>query len=285
MRSSLLCRSVVAVASLAVGSAVLAVVPAGAAAPAGLTRAMVLTAADSARRAVAQGTPPDQAGTDAASLIAFFGCNLDVNETVLFAAAKPVVTPGSADGVVVSAVLVNSATSSGRYCYVSAVVTRTAGSRLSGTSTMRIDPSTANTPDRVVQTALSGDVSVSAPVYVPQPANTPTTLTAQGSALRPYTAVETIKVADKKTRSQKKRAKKTYEKRLKAAKKTYRKALKKAGRSATKKAAAQKSYSATKKAAKARYRYAIAPYILYRHRVTRTETKPFSIATGSSPAI
>lgn len=276
MRTSLITRSVVAVASLAIGSAALAAVPATAATPSGITRDMVLTAAASVRAA-----PPGSfneygaAGNRALKAMANRACSIDPDgpESYFGAIAGATAPGGAADGVVVTAVLGDSLLSGPesptRICTFGAVATTAAGSVLSGTATINGAPS-ALPGDVFATPATRSELTGSPGMSTVFPA-----FAASGNAVQSIT----VKIKDKKTAKQKKAAKKTYAKRLASVKKVYKKALAKAGSSRSKKAAATKTYKAKVKSAKATYRYRIANYKL---RTVKVAT-PFNVSAQATP--
>ncbi|MCL8249840.1 hypothetical protein AERO_00460 [Aeromicrobium fastidiosum] len=275
MRSSLLSRSVIAVASLAIGSVALVAAPATAATPSGITRDAVLSLAAAARvDATAAATRTAARDILSRECALTTGESITTTENGLFVTSVAAVTPSAtADGVSISG-FVSLSGQPIRQCVVGVIAPTAPGFTLSGQATLSI--TTSSSPAQA-QTTLSGDVSVSAINTIPNfTAVTGTTYSASGATSKTSTVRTSTKVKDKKTSKQKKAAKKKYDKKLKALKTSYKKALAKAGSSKAKKKAAQKSYSAKKKAAKATYRYAIAGYKIVRKVKTVTENRPFT---------
>jgi hypothetical protein len=288
MRTSILSRSVIAVASLAIGSVALAATPATAATPSGVTRDMVLTAANGVRTAEANGANPSVATTRALRAVVTRGCDFSAadGESLDGESDVDVTTAGDdADGLLVST-YISSDFGSGRYCTIAAFAAADASFQLSGTATLTgVEYTLENdnwTPSDVktLQTsALSGDVFVTAPL---DSRNVEVrSASASGNATKTTTVKTSRKVLDKKTRSEKKAANAKYDQRVKAAKKSYAKALDKAGNSKTKKAAAKKAYSAKKKSYKAKLKYATAKYKIVKGTKKVTETRSFSITTAT----
>jgi hypothetical protein len=281
MRTTFLSRSIIASAALAVGAAALAAVPATAATPSGITREMVLTAADGIRAAYSSGDAPSLATTKAVRAIVHRACAVDADGGELIDQGSltglPVQAGGSADGLAAGAQIFNVLTETSRSCIVGVVTSTTPGYDLSGTATLSATASPGNQV-RTVTTPLSGDVSTTAPLVNGAGGfSGMATFTTSGAATR-TTAVPAKTVKDKKTKAEKKAAKKKYAKRLVAAKKAYAKALKRAGGSTTKRAAAKKAYSAARRSAKAKYRYATADYRIVKKATTTTDSRPFSLA-------
>lgn len=275
MRSSLLNRSVVAVASLAIGSVALAATPATAATPSGITRDMVLTAAAGARTAT-----PTAAQSAAITDVLKRGCGIGPEDLSLPLQPKAVAAGDDADGVVLTAFVYSGPTQG--LCTIGAFATVDASFQLSGTAT--ITSRAINAADAPRTTDFSGPLS--GDVYVTprtDPSGTFATVSAAGNATKTTTTTTTSKVADKKTKAQKKAAKKKYDKRIKAAKKAYKKALVKAKSSKSKKAAAKKTYKAKRANAKAIYRKSIAGFKLVTRTTTNTENRPFSVTADASP--
>lgn len=281
MRTSILSRSVIAVASLAIGSVALAAAPANAATPSGITRDMVISAANYMR---VEGF--DQAASDNLQRLAEKGCKVVAGEDLRIQDINTSAAGGSADGLIFVAGIATPPGESGgeayRVCLFGTAATTDPALSLSGTASL--DVATAPFQSAVKSaalTALSDNVFVTAPVVIPNGVGiTTATFSATGNATRSFNVTTTKKVTDKKTKSEKKAAKKKYDKALKAAKKSYTKALKKAGKNKTKKAAAKKTYSKKKAAAKAAYTKAIAGYKMVTTTTTTTENKPFAISAG-----
>jgi hypothetical protein len=282
MKKSVLSRSMTAVATLAVGSVALAAVPASAATSSGVTREQVLAAAAGVRSGpVASGNPITTnygpAANRALKAMANRACGIDPdgNDVAVTSIAAATASGGSAEGVVVSAVVFSldpanpDAGNAQRLCTFGALAATAERSVLSGTATVAGSSPVALSGDAFITPAVFGPASSSGTVAAR------TSFTASGNA----TQSNVVKVKDKKTKKEKKAAKAKYDKRLKAAKKAYKKALDKAGSSKSKKAAAKKAWSAKKKAAKAKYKYAVAGYKL----VTRKTATPFNVSAQAVP--
>lgn len=299
MRTSRLTRSLIATASLAVASATLAAAPANAGPSIadtsnGVTRAQVLTAAAGVRANPNPTTSggPFFSGYDAGTNRALRAmvnrvCVVDPDgpELNYGTLAAATVGGGSADGVVVSAILINIDSVStgggsivnGRICSFGALAATDARGVLGGTATLTGLP----------PAALSGDAFVTSPINASLAA-----LSGSGgsdlysvlptfSATGASTVTVDTKVVAKKSSKQKKAAKAKYSKQLKSAKKAYTKALDKAGSNKSKKSKAKKAYSAAKSSAKTTYKNAIANY-----KIVKTSTSaPFSVlAKVTAPA-
>jgi hypothetical protein len=294
MSPSILTRSVVAVASLALGSVALAANPATAAGakaattPAGVTRDMVLSAAAGFR---GEGDPLSAYKAmfamvnRACSVDTDSGERIDVDE-----ADAPDVIPAStrsnADAVVILADIESLFSGTKRQCIVLAVAATEPGFTLTGNSTLTVETQPAGDGPILMKAAagpatlvtpLSGDVSTTTFKVPAGEEAADGTFSVNGSSVKITTVTTSKKVPDKKTKAEKKKAKKTYAKRLKAAKAKYEKALDRAGSSKTKKAAAKKAYSKRKSSAKAKYKYAIANYRIVRKTTSTTDSRPFTL--------
>jgi hypothetical protein len=282
MRSSLLTRSAVAVASLAIGSVALAAVPASAAAPAGVTRTQVLEIAQSLR---GPGGELTQSARTALTSIVAAACGTTA-ETVRDVQASPTAAGGNADGFVVKAALFAEGTI--RYCDFGAVAVVDPAFALSGTSS--ITAQITNTPAPGSGTAVTQVGTLSDQVALTPLVNgtidttfsIETSFTAIGNATKSSTVTKTVKVKDKKSKAEKKAAKKKYSKRLAQAKKNYAKALDKAGKSKSKKAAAKRVYAKARALAKAKYAYATAGHKNVKRTSTVVENRPFSVTASRS---
>jgi hypothetical protein len=276
MRLSILSRSAIAAATLAVGSAALVAAPAEAASPSGITREQVLAAA-SAVRSTPMTTPGSygSVGNRAIKGIVNRACSVDPEgpESYYGSIVGAAQAGASADGVVITAIFTNPESGSfnpNSVCTFGVLTTSAPRSVLNGTATIG-----SSAP-----AALSGDVFVTPAVRTVVGSGSPDssvlfpTFTASGAAVQSTD----VKVADKKSKKQKKAAKAKYDKKLSSLEKSYDKALKKAGSSKSKKSAAKKTYTAKKKAAKAAYKYAIASYKI----VVKKTATPFNV-TAKSP--
>ena len=287
MRTSILSRSVIAVATLAIGSVALVAAPATAATPSGITRQQVLSAADAVR---AYNTSYENypAVEEQVRAIAAAPCKIAADDQVNFgfdatSAGK------NADGVIIQAYVIagDSERAPYRTCVVAAIASADPSLALSGKLTLTGEtqvnlPALRGAPETVNSTLnaeLSGDVFVSAPLPVADDFTTINSagFTANGKTTRSDKVLTIDKVADTKSKASKRFAKKKYVKRLKAAKKAYAKAIKQAGGNAAAKADAKSAYSARRAVATSRYAYAIADYKLTKTRTTQTVDRPFSI--------
>ena len=286
MRPSVLSRSVVAVASLAIGSVALAATPASAA-TSDITRDQVIAAVNAVRADAA-----DEEGSggpiEAVYPLVSAACNVLPGETIVYASGEATEEGEAADGLLATGAIETadgaSDLSGVRFCVFGATASTDATFALSGSTTLSYTSADAPGNDPVPHTtsrALSGTVGVSKPYLFDLTLGFPTdvTLVSNGNAVRTTSVTTTKTITVAKTASQKKSAKKTYAKRLKTAKKAYVKALDKAGSKTTKKKAAKKKYSAAKSSAKTAYRKAIGSV---RTNVPvsepRTETRPFSVS-------
>ena len=296
MRSSILSRSVVALATVAIGSAALAATPANAAS-AGVTRDQVLTAVNGVRAAQANDTSTFSPSTARAlRAIAVAGCDISTEDDeyayISYNNIGIQVTAAGDDaqGVVVTAQVQRPFVNNTEFCTVAAFASTNASYKLSGTSTFTAKKYTEDGPEDgttvVLQSApLSGDVFVSAPLDYDNPAleevnSNTVSASAAGNATKTTNVTTSRKVTDKKTASEKKAAKVKYDKRIKAAKKKYAKALDKAGSSKSKKSAAKKAYKAARSSAKAKFKYAIAGYKIVKKTTAVSDVQPFSVTTA-----
>lgn len=269
MRTSLLTRSAIAVASLAIGSVALTAAPATADAPSGVTRELVVNTAyrytddDSAPRALIQ-------------KVCGPGTISDFSTSTLSYSAD-------VDGVLVQAFLdyQDGVENSGRYCTFAALVTSAPFASLSGTVTI-----TPNQLERVAAptgttSQLSGDVFVTKPI-----ADSAYAFSARADAAGDVVKVEQAKtsstrVSKPKSTAYKNKALKSYKRSVAKAQAELAKALEKAGNSSSKKAAARKEFRARKKAAKAllHIRWSSDKKTVVTTTVGKTTKTSFSIST------
>lgn len=273
MRASLLSRSAIAIASLAVGTAVLTAAPATAADPPVITQEMVLQLATSIR---AGGPGPD----DGAILtpLVLRGCNLASIDNMIGFGLAPV-TAGQGDGLLLA---IKTRTtdalhvSTDRTCVFTALTPIRLGATLAGNAVITAIPTGQGATPATRASSMSGSVFISAPVILEPNVNiTSASLAATGHALVRTAVTTTTTTTTPKTASRLKAAKDKYDKALTTAKKAYKKALKKAGRSSAKKAAAKKKYAAAKASARRTYDKARAS--------STTVTKATVFATDSRP--
>lgn len=285
MRTSVFSRSVIAVASLAIGSVALAAAPASATPPPVITRDLVL--------AIAQ-APSESEISDDERLLVELACDFEANTDDVEGSdhfhsvySTPFVTD-NADGVLVTAHLHEQSAGDDtvdRWCTFAALVTTDEAFTLTGNAliTLTGGEELRRASDPVVATttsALSGNLFVTEPVNVDNSFGvTSASLTAAGNATRSIQVPTTEQVTYAKTRTAagEKAAKAKYDKRLKAAKKWYAKALKKAGDSKKKKAAVKKAYAAKKAAYKRAYEKVYYGVKTVTKTTTQTEKRPFNV--------
>jgi hypothetical protein len=284
MRPTLLTRSVISVASLAIGSVALAATPATAVpAAAGTTRDQIVSAAAVLRL---DAPTPEQysAAAKALRIVAARSCNVDFEsgESVSVYQASAFAAGDDADGVLVSAdVYVPDGDSfSRRDCTISALVTTDASFSLSGSVSISASKSGPVADTTILTAPLSGSTYVSPIADVNNFDPNSISSTAVGSATKTTKTTTSTKVKDKKSAKEKKAAKKKFSKRLAQAKKNYAKALDKAGSSTSKKAAAKRVYAKARALAKAKYAYDTAGFKNVKKTRTTVENRPFSIVTG-----
>ncbi len=284
MRTSILSRSAIAVATLAIGSAALVAAPADAATSTGVTRDMVLTAVNGVRTAAATDSSWSTETGKALRSIVNRSCvvDYDADEYPYINDADPTAAGGSADGLLINAG-VEFRTDEGwdyRSCIIGVVATSDASFVLEGTASLSVDSTPYGgelraAPSPTVTRGLSGDVFVTPVASIPRDSYlTSATFTASGAASK----VVTTKVATPKTAKQKKAAKSSYKKKLKSAKKAYKKAVDKAGKSKSKKTKAKKTYNKKKKSAKASYKKAVATSKI----VKKTVRQPFTLSASEN---
>jgi hypothetical protein len=284
MRSSVLSRSVIAVASLAIGSAALIAAPATAATSTGITREMVLTAAESLRADAGTPTPAAQAAVDA---MARLHCGIPAG-TETNAYGRPVDTPDGVDGLAITALVETPDASDGTFpfgsCSFTAIAPIGAATTFSGEATVDqfLYSPVGENANRPTYTSaiyqLSGDVFASPAAQV-QYGYSFARITSTGLLTGPGSkrVLTTTKVADKKSKAVKRYAKKKYEKRVKAAKKAYAKALKKAGSNQARKADARVAYASRKASVTSLYKYQVANYKLVNIRSSQADARRFSV--------
>lgn len=270
MRTSVLNRAIVSIASLAIGSVALAAAPATADPISGTTHDLVLGAAHNARERTASNPQ--------AELLADKACAPTADELrgqVLYE-ANPA-TDG-VDGILIRAEYLDHDQASSRTCTFAAFATTSPVETLSGTASTTgtsndIQQRGADTP--LTTTTLSGDVTVTEPVKNYDGV----TVAAKGAAITTTTSTTvTSRTITPKTTQQKKAAKKTRDNTVSAARKAYAKALRKAGSSRAEKAAAKQSFLARKRAADAVYRAARAGTLTVGTTTTAaTAASPFDI--------
>lgn len=281
MRTTITLRAGVAVAAAAVGFAMLTAVPASSATPSGVTRDMVLTAANAFRDPAQD---PKVSGRAVRGVVnRACGVDQDAGEAATNLEGRPTQAGDDADGLILTARIANLGDDTIRSCVIGAVAAAAPGFALNGTATLTVTSVVGDNPPvtRALPVSLVGDVAVTAP-FVPADSEeiTDVSFAATGEATRGIPVTTTTKVPDKKSTREKRAAKKTYTKRLSSAKKSYTRALKKAGSSKSKKAAAKTAYRAKRTSAKVRYRLAIADEkVITTTAIVQGDPRPFGIAT------
>jgi hypothetical protein len=278
MRTSLLTRSVVSIASLAIGSVALAAAPASADTSSGISRETVLTIAASAEINIDRYGPATQALVEKV-------CGFD-STTGRDIELTPSYTDEGVDGFLVQAYVDGRGDTASSNCTFAAFAASEAFSTMSGTATIAtqlppiFEERVAAPPTH--DFTLSGDVYVTAPVtdigygdYA--------TATASGDVTRTEQArTTTARVVTPKTTAVKVAARKAYQRTIDKAQVRLVKALKKAGTSSSKKAAARSTYAARKKAAKAKLHIAWSgdKKTVVTTVPTATSVTPFTFSTG-----
>ena len=271
MNTSIAHRSVIALASLAIGSVVLAATPATAAAPAGVTRQTVLAAAQEAR---------DDSAQPLVDELVLAVCAVEEGET-FERSADPVDRSAAVDGLLVNA-QISDGSKEVRYCVFAALAPTAASATMSGTVTIS-DPGVIEatfSAARALQTSdLSGDVSVTKPIDIGAGRLTASASGTVVSASASDTAI--TRLVTPKTTQQKKAARKAYDRKVTAAKKIYATALKRAGTSASTRSAAKRAFRAKKSVALAAYRKATAGTLTITSTSTPViRTTPFEVTTS-----
>lgn len=273
MRTSLLTRSVISIASLAIGSVALATAPAGAATPSGATRDLVLAAANAERES--GNTNP------AAEALARAVCAPQSGETMYGSDVRTVYGSDDVDGVLVEAYYTDEADRGYRTCIFAAFAPLSPKATLTGTATVTGMPSDTilqrAADPAITSTPLSGDVTTTEPVdgsdYYGLVA------TAKGDVISTTsTTTSTSRTITPKTTQQRYAAKKTRNSTVSSARRAYVKASRKAGSSKSKKAAAKRTYLAKKKAANATYWTALEGTLTIKTTASSTTaSSPFEI--------
>lgn len=297
MRSSFLSRSVIAAASLAIGSAALAATPANAASTSGITRDMVLTATAGVRAAANTDDGWSFATGRAIDRIVSRACGMEFDsENHLDGVQANPVTAGNVDGIFLSANVHeynDAGEGSRRQCTFAVLTTTDTNFVLSGNASVSVTSQPYSESEVVLPLAtttatptLAGDVFVTGPIMTPEATAvvTAASFSAAGNATRPFTVTTQQKVATPKSKAAKKAAKKSYSKKLKSAKKAYTKAIDKAGKNKSKKAAAKKAYAAKRAAAKTAYDAAVATSKVITVTTPQAENRPFSVNAALQPS-
>lgn len=300
MRKTILSRSVVAVATLAIGSVALAATPATAASALGVTQEQVLTAVNGVRTANASSADFSKSTQRALFAIASKACDVDgsLGEYLYVRNAVPTTAGDDADGLLITAELYGSTNSDDQACTFAAFASTAASFQLSGTATITAQTTVfdealdeyVTSPYKQVSN-LTGDAFTTPAIITDENTNNgqpyDVVAAAAGNATKNSTVVTSTKVKDKKSTKEKKAAKAKYTKRLAQAKKNYAKALDKAGSSKNKKAAAKRVYAKARALAKAKYAYATAGFKIVKKTSTVSDVRAFNITTPaptSSPA-
>lgn len=259
MRTSFLTRSVIAVASAAIGSALLVAAPAQAADPPVINHDLVMKIAKAFR---SQDNDPSLRSQFEALISR--GCTFTFSEdnSIEGTAIQALPAGTSVDGLLLSFDLRevdDQQNQTERTCVFSVLTPSSRGSALSGTSILSATSSAPGAQPIQRASALSGEVHFTAPINLPADTHLRiASIAASGDATSTYTSTMTERVPAPKSKAQKKAAKAKYSTQLKSAKKTYTKAVKKAGSNKSKKARAKKTYNNKVAAAKRTYTKAIA---------------------------
>lgn len=288
MRASILSRSVIAIASLALGSAALAATPATAATPPSTSRDLILSIASDVRAADVAGVEYPIPTFRRINRLIERGCGFELDglNEIDFALVRPAEPAGPvADGLIVMAWLTeydDGAHETHRTCTFAALATTNAAFSLGGDVELTIEAydNDAGTfvPPATTSSRMSGDTFLTPARNLPGPLSlVAASFAATGSATRPFYVTKTEKVPTPKTTKQIKAAKKTYNKKKAAAKKAYNKAVKKAGKSKKQKTAALKAHNKKKAAAKVAYKKAIARFKIVTTTTGHSETRPFTL--------
>lgn len=273
MRTSILSRSVIAIASLAITSAALAATPATAATAPSVTRDLVLTAANGLRL-----TDPTEAQVEATframQRIAVRSCALDteLGEFFILDEFVPVTASNNADGLLIRGQVGSFGLGLSRDCTIAAFTATDPAFRLSGSvniSGVKVGEDEPVTV-RLHSGVLAANVYVTKPIDAREYDNL--TASASGSATKTTTTTTSTKVSTPKSAAQKKAAKKKYNAKVKAAKKKYAKA----GKTKKAKQVMTKSISRAKKV----YKSAIASFKIVKKTTSKTDKRPFSITTA-----
>jgi len=318
MRTSLLSRSVVAVATLGISSVALAAVPASAASPSGVTRQQVLSVLDMFRAGTA-GDFDDLEDLEniqdsvAGIVSAACGVQIDPESNDSFLRDARPILGKRVEGLLITAFVdhdPDDETNAEEPCTFGVLATSDDNATLVGEATIGYTPDPPEDDDQSDRAApaeipapltstLSGDVFTS-PVLnhtadgqsiyrsVTFTANGTTTTTTSETTTTTTTVAK--KVWDKKSTSEKRSAKKKYVKRLKAAKATYQRALGRANGDATKKAAARQAYRTQRAAFATSYKYATWNYRYVKRPATTsatrtgTDSRPFSVKSRTIPS-
>lgn len=298
MRTSILSRSTVAAAALAIGSITLAAAPATADTPSGIDRASIVSVLDAARDNQSNGnyTEADQAALDKLTEKA---CGYTTTDALYPHGAyfNFFKRNSGADGAIVSVELHENVEGGGythRWCTFGVVVTVDKDAKLSGQATLTLTPRPADTEGPVFEAAaaddsttgqLTGNAFVSADItrsdsdyYNNYSA---IDFTAAGAATTSKSATDQRKIWDHKSKVEKKAAKVKYDKRIAKAKKAYAKALDQAGSNSAKKAAAKKAYLAKRAETKTKYDYAVWNYRYVTNTKTVTQSTPFNLTASA----
>lgn len=263
MRTSTLVRSISAVVGATLALGTLAVTPAGAATPNGITREAALTVIQGYRTgplpAWGPGQPPEVLW--AAHDMFERSCKLAPGETIDYFEAEPVTTVRSADGMLAYAFLVDADGEDTRTCLIGVTASTASNSTLTGSSTVSVDVYRGS--DSVVTPLTStstqkGDVFVTEAISVPSSDEISRAMFSSAGNFVDDRNLR-VKTFTSRTWGERNAAKKAYDKRLKASKKAYAKAMKKAGANKSKKAKAKTTYKRKRAKARATYRAALRP--------------------------
>lgn len=280
MRSSLLTRSAVTVATLAIGSVTLAAAPASAD-TVGTSRLTVLSIADGER------TGGPFSNDDDVDALVEKVCA--IGDAEYYYGISPTYEANGVDGFLVQAAVRIGDTDVASNCTFAAFAATRPSSTMSGTATISLREPAVIDAERLVAAdaaprhdfALSGEVYVTAPVddigY-----EDAAIATASGAVTTTEASTSTTsRVVTPKSTERKRAAYKAYNRTLDKAQAKLAKALKKADGS-SKKTAARKAYAARKKAALAKRHAALdGTKTTVVRTVPQTSTKAFTFTTDS----
>lgn len=283
MRTSLLSRSVIAVASAAIGSALLVAAPAQAAGPPVINHDLILKLTKAFR---AQDNDPSL--QSAFEAVISRGCHFTFagDNSIQSGSIQTLPTAASVDGFLLGFDLRevdDQQVQTDRTCVFAVLTPATRGSALSGTSILSATSSAPGAQPIQRASALNGEVYFTAPINLPVDTFLRSaSIVATGDVTSQYTSTTTEKVPTPKSKAQKKAAKAKYSKQLKSAKKAYTKAVKKAGSNKGKKTAAKKAYNKKVTAAKATYATAIATFKVTKKTTTQIDRLPFTVSATTA---
>lgn len=286
MRPSIMSRSMITLATLAITSGALTATSATAAAPAGVTRGEVLAAATAIRADTGNPFEYSPATQHTLRVLALKVCDVDarIGQSLMAIFASPIESRDNVDGLATWAIVYTPGIGLDdppllQGCSFGSLATTSAGDVMSGTSTLA--------GSRTISSRLSGNVFTTPPMIdetagpdeedAPLPA-----FSAEGDSVRSTTTTTSTKVVTPKTAKQKKAAKKIYLKKFMSIKKAYAKALEKAGSNRSERSKARKVYDKKFRAAKKAYRAAVAKTSkVVKNSKTTVKKSPFDVSASA----